>query len=728
MSDNKNDNIFNKKEVNIDKESEFLHDMLFGSSAESDSTDVVGFADDFARQGNDNDALPQEIGDDSQSGEVLKQFSDFLTDSGEPKEEKASEDEISSHFRTGSYTTEDMPHFFTESSEYEDEQPLDVSDFYPPVKSEDEQDYDSELNTSEAAEDFLNTIASDSAEEPIDFDGIDNFDDTVSDNASQSDDNGQENVRVYNDSPSLPNDENAVEFAEEPAQMSGQTRVFDAINDDFGFADANTDANLDGADDDMSKTRAVTAVNAAAKGSNKRGEKKPNAFVRFLKGLFPWKGDPKKEVARKLVLIAAYITIIAMGWQILNYYVFDPMRQNALAEDLQEMYVPKDEDYSSPQINPKFSALYALNNDLVGWIKVRDTNIDYPVVKGETNEEYERHDFYHNYTRYGSIFMESTSSIDYGAESRNIVIYGHNMKDDSTMFSQLTHYRDFDFYKSHPTFIFDSLYNDGTWKIFSVMTTNAYPAQDDGKYFDYRMSRFADDAEFNSWIEGCRIRSCINTGVDVLPTDTVLTLQTCVYEFTDARLIIMARRARPGESKDVDVSKAVKNPNPRYPQAWYDAKGIVNPYADGKIPEDANYLPNGNTAVANSPYSYIIEGRTTATSATAANASSAATVTSSAATQNPVRGNTAVSERSNSSGRPSGGVVTRRTTAAAKPSVTQKPQSTTRKPASTTKRPASTTKAQPSSKPTEPVEEPETEPETEPVTVPDDEYEPNEPY
>lgn len=707
MSDNENKNIGsnmeNSNEVNIDKESAFLRELLFGDDKpQAPANDDISSNSDKSKQPfsaqsseNDNANDSTDVAVNGENDDIFGQFADFLTDSGEPKQGKAPENEFSSRFKTDSYNTENMPHFFTESSEYEDEQPLDISDFYPPVKSDDDMyNYESAADISE------NSAPTDT-------------DDFVSDADSNEDVTETPELYEQNTEFERQPQDNFDDFggiSDEPESDGGKTRVFDAIND----------GSVLDTQQDIDATRIVEPITTASE-RGKTHKKKPNIFIRFLSGLLPWKGDSKKEIARKIVLIAAYITIITMGWKILSYYVFEPMSNAALTEKLHEMYVPKDEDYSSAQINPKFQALYDINNDLVGWIKVRDTNIDYPVLKGDTNSEYERNDIYHNYTRYGSIFMESSSSIDYGAESRNIIVYGHNMKDDSSMFSQLTHYRDFEFYKNHATFLFDSLYNDGTWKIFSIMTTNAYPAQDDGRYFDFRKSSFVDDAEFNSWIEGCRIRSCINTGVDVLPTDTVLTLQTCVYEFTDARLVIMARRARPGESKEVDVSKAVVNPNPRYPQAWYDAKGIVNPYADGNIPEDANYLPNSNAANANNSNSYIIDN-TAGVTVVNSQGSTAAAVASEASAIQPQPIITPDNDSSSSAYRPSSGTAVQQTT--------KKPQTTTKKTQSTTKKPASTTKANITQAPTQAPTKAPTQPPTQPPTQAptEDEYEPNAPY
>ena len=73
------------------------------------------------------------------------------------------------------------------------------------------------------------------------------------------------------------------------------------------------------------------------------------------------------------------------------------------------------------------------------------------------------------------------------------------------------------------------------------------------------------------------VRSIINTGVDVKPSDELLTLSTCSYEFKDARYVVVARKVRFGESATVDTSGATMNPTPLYPDIWYQLFGGTKP-------------------------------------------------------------------------------------------------------------------------------------------------------
>ena len=91
---------------------------------------------------------------------------------------------------------------------------------------------------------------------------------------------------------------------------------------------------------------------------------------------------------------------------------------------------------------------------------------------------------------------------------------------------------------------------------------------------------FASDDKFTDFINEVRLRSIINTNVTVNSNDKIITLVTCAKDFDDARLVVMGRMVRDNENDSVDINGATLNPQPKYPQAWYDKKGKENPYAN----------------------------------------------------------------------------------------------------------------------------------------------------
>lgn len=231
----------------------------------------------------------------------------------------------------------------------------------------------------------------------------------------------------------------------------------------------------------------------------------------------------------------------------------------------------------------KYKEAYEKNNDLVGWITVPNTTIDHPVVQADDNEYYLRRNFYKLYDKRGTIFMENRCS--YTDFDKNTVLFGHNFLD-STMFSDLEKYKDLEFYRSAPVIDFNTIYKSYKWKVFAVYLINVNPKDDNGYAFVY-MYPFMTDDNFEEYVSLVEKRSIINTTVDVEKTDKILTLSTCTRDMdlpgrgeTNARCVVLARLVRDGESLEVDTDSATYNENPKYPDIWYRANGMENPYAE----------------------------------------------------------------------------------------------------------------------------------------------------
>jgi sortase B len=148
------------------------------------------------------------------------------------------------------------------------------------------------------------------------------------------------------------------------------------------------------------------------------------------------------------------------------------------------------------------------------------------------------------------------------------------------MFHYILKYKKMYFYQEHPVIKFDTIYQTGYWKVFSVFLTNGTSVKE--PLFDYTVSEFKDNEEFLDFVYKLRVRSLYNIDtVDLNENDQLLTLSTCTYEVKNYRLVIVARRVREGEDLTVDTESVTENPEPLYPYSYYYDYGGKAP----KIPE-----------------------------------------------------------------------------------------------------------------------------------------------
>lgn len=303
------------------------------------------------------------------------------------------------------------------------------------------------------------------------------------------------------------------------------------------------------------------------------------------------------EVIRKIVLSISIITIIVSCGILVNTYLIEPYRFKTDAKDLAEQMSNSINEHSDLDVNDaqlqsenpdvvfpegmlaKYAQLYAANDDLRGWISIPGLGINLPIAQADNNSYYLKRDIYGKSTRYGVPFFDYRMT-DFENLHRNTVVYGHNMRYDDLIFGMLENYRDIKKgFEVAPVIECNTIYGDHTWFVYAVFITNSEESDDNGYVLPYNFIDVS-DAKFESYIKEIDKRKFYTTGVDINVTDKILTLQTCCYDFDGAQLIVVARERREGESINIDTSKAYKNENPKYPQAWYDANKKTNPYAE----------------------------------------------------------------------------------------------------------------------------------------------------
>lgn len=189
------------------------------------------------------------------------------------------------------------------------------------------------------------------------------------------------------------------------------------------------------------------------------------------------------------------------------------------------------------QVLPEYAQLYEMNNDLVGWLSIPNTVINYPVMQTPDSVDYYLHrDFDKNYSSRGCLYARE--QCDIFAPSDNITIYGHRMKDGS-MFSALTGYQSKQFWEENSIISFHTLKERNRYQVFAVFLVSASIGTD----FQYHLfETAAGEDDFNEFVETCRSLAIYDTGVDVSYGDKLITLSTCDYSMVNGRLVIVAKR------------------------------------------------------------------------------------------------------------------------------------------------------------------------------------------
>lgn len=195
------------------------------------------------------------------------------------------------------------------------------------------------------------------------------------------------------------------------------------------------------------------------------------------------------------------------------------------------------QEASEPEMLSKYAALYQENEDLVGWLSIEGTGIDYPVLQCEDDEYYLHHDFYGEDSKYGCLYVREQADLDGGT---NFIIYGHNMRD-GAMFGDLDLYLKESFFQEHPTISFDTLYEERVYEIVAVFWSQVYHAGDE--VFKYYQFYEADTREeFEDFYRNIKALSIYDTGVEAEFGDTFLTCSTCAYHVEDGRFVVVAKR------------------------------------------------------------------------------------------------------------------------------------------------------------------------------------------
>lgn len=251
-------------------------------------------------------------------------------------------------------------------------------------------------------------------------------------------------------------------------------------------------------------------------------------------------------------LLAFFLVIFAIGAVYSGYRVYDILREYRAGEDLysgaqQHILFPAAEsimtagkeavpenippEAAKPELlfpEVDFAGLLQVSEDVVGWVYIDGTNINYPIVQGEDNRYYVSALMDGTENKAGSIFMDYMNNADFS--DMHTILYGHNMKN-GTMFHDIVNYQEQEFFEQHPVGLIMTPEKNYYFDVVSAYVASlADPSW---------QLEFVDDADALQWLQDSIVRSAVACDIQPQPGDKIITLSTCTYEFEDARFILV---------------------------------------------------------------------------------------------------------------------------------------------------------------------------------------------
>ncbi|MCH5210927.1 MAG: class B sortase [Oscillospiraceae bacterium] len=244
----------------------------------------------------------------------------------------------------------------------------------------------------------------------------------------------------------------------------------------------------------------------------------------------------KKKIT--VIQVLLILVVICCGGYTTKYFYDSHKAQTGFEELKQEVeaHSPKGDVVSRANngMLEKYYGLYTRNNDMVGWLNIPGTVVDYPVVRHTDNDFYLHKNFDKEYQFSGIPFL------DYQCYdgTLNSIIYAHNMRDGS-MFAVITKFTDKAFYDAHKSITYDSLYNEEKYEIIAAFTTKV-GADNEFKYYNY--ADMDDKRQFDEYVSTAKLLSFYDTGVTAQYGDKLLTLSTCAHRASNDRFVIVAKK------------------------------------------------------------------------------------------------------------------------------------------------------------------------------------------
>ena len=249
----------------------------------------------------------------------------------------------------------------------------------------------------------------------------------------------------------------------------------------------------------------------------------------------------KKTNRLTKIIFIFFIIIFVCGISYLTYYLYDRNKNNKNNEEILNN-IEIDESKITESKTERMIQLEELqkeNEEIIGWLEIEGTNINYPVLQTSDNDYYLTHNYKKEYSSSGSLFLDKDFDMVNG--SSNYLIYGHRNKQ-GLMFEDLIKYAEEDFYKEHTKIKFTTNKDDSIYEILSVFYSRVYYKSEKNVFRYYYFVNAENEQEYNDFVENAKKASIYDTGVTAQYGEQLLTLSTCEYSQEDGRFVVVCKK------------------------------------------------------------------------------------------------------------------------------------------------------------------------------------------